>query len=126
MRNRAARARAAALIEMSRISDTDPARVLPWLLSHRQEDPALGAIRLWRVDRIMFHVSEPAAKRTVEQAARWAGRTVKGGYPDVDWLLAWHGLRLNCWLLAMSSRSAAIPGPNPWDFTADERPASQG
>lgn len=120
MRRRAGVERARALVDARALVETTPdgrdvSRVLPMLFARRAEVNALGALRLWRIDQAMFDTTRGTALATVERAARWAGRDIGGGYPDLDWVLAFRGLRLNCWLLAMTLREARLPGPNPYE-----------
>lgn len=93
--------------------------ILPYVFDRRNRDHAVGALRLWRLDQAMFAVTRPTAIATVRQAASWAGRDMQGGYPDVDWVLAWRGLRLDCWLLAMTIRETRLPGPDPYQWSSE-------
>lgn len=120
MRRDAAAERADALLECRRLADGNPSAVLPRLISRRETTPALGALRLWRIDQAMFGRGERACKKTAGQAGAWCGQAGRGGYLDLDWALGYHGRRLGAWLMAMSLREGVtLPGPDPYRFLDD-------
>ena len=84
------------------------AQAIPYLLTAMRADPAIGHIRLWQIDSIIFHSSRERALNAVRRMRRTINdtSTIKDGYCDLQWALATQhdSQRLACWLYQLLER----------------------
>ena len=80
--------RAAMLLRLYQLGDTDGRQCLPTLIKACQCDTAMLAIRVWRVDQAVFGTGRTAALRHVRLAAQWCEHDLESpGKATVGWLL---------------------------------------
>jgi hypothetical protein len=128
-RERARDIRAAALVELRRMSETGRgAQTLPWLFHRCAEEPALMRLHVWQVSQAIYGLSDKAAKHQVRTAARWCGTDLpKPGNATLAWLLDGRtdGARLSAWLLAVAlDLGYRLKGPDPYHVQPASTPAA--
>lgn len=82
--------------------------VIPFLMANMRRTPALGKIRLWQLDAIMFGTSRRVANRTIRATRETIGddSNVTDGYATLGWALESQEktVRMTTWLLQLSLR----------------------
>lgn len=109
LQRRASEQRSLALHHVSELCDQGRRNeVLRWLIPQMVRNPALGKIRLWQLDAIMFNVGQERAFRTIRKAKEMAGDTsnMKVGFANLAWALESQEdtVRMTSWLWAIMLR----------------------
>lgn len=101
--------RAAALLRIEGMCVEGRRReVLPWLIPAMRRDPALGRIRLWRLDQAMYGTTRARALRWIRRMRETIGdrSNTKDGYATLDWALHDRkaSVRMTTWLWLLMVR----------------------
>lgn len=110
--------RAALLVHLRQLAQTDGTQCLPWLIQACETDSRMLSIHAWLVDQAIFDTTRSKAIRHVKQAVQWTGSTVSSyARVDLGWILdaRTKGARWSAWLIAMAlDLGFQLEGPNPY------------